>query len=203
MAIFVEKTIFVSGNTIFDGEGSDFSDGTPETHGLFNITGTIESDSLTGGDYDDTIKGGFGSDGLGGHDGNDLLRGGKGRDSLDGGTGDDHIRGGKGRDSLDGGDGSDTLVGARGDDVLKGGNDADLFVFAPDGAADLILDFEDGLDLIDLRAFEGLTFADLVIISGEASGGPGTLVTVDATTSLRLLEIAEGDIDAGDFLFAA
>ena len=57
MASFVEKIINISGSTYVEGRDSDFTGGSPETHGLFRITGTSLSDTLNGGNYDDTIRG--------------------------------------------------------------------------------------------------------------------------------------------------
>ena len=68
---------------------------------MAQITGTDNSDILSGGDADDTILG------LGG---NDTLSGGGGNDTIDGGSGNDVISGGSGTDTLTGGTGADTFV---------------------------------------------------------------------------------------------
>nr|WP_282598128.1 DUF4214 domain-containing protein [Acidovorax sp. JG5] len=65
--------------------------------------------TVTGSDFDDTIKGGAGNDGIDGGDGDDLLDGGAGRDTLLGGEGDDTFVYDAGDASVDGGDDSDTL----------------------------------------------------------------------------------------------
>ena len=57
----------------------------------------------------------------------------------------------KGRDFLKGQDGDDILNGGGGKDKLKGGEGSDVFVFSGTGLGrDIIIDFEDGIDLIDL-----------------------------------------------------
>jgi Ca2+-binding RTX toxin-like protein len=60
-----------------------------------------------------------------------------------------------GNDSMFGGAGNDELNGGSGVDQLYGGEGADTFVFRPgDGAGrDVIRDFEDGLDRINLANF--------------------------------------------------
>ncbi|MFH2088288.1 MAG: M10 family metallopeptidase C-terminal domain-containing protein, partial [Pseudomonadota bacterium] len=86
------------------------------------------------------------SDGTGNASDN-LLRGNRGHNQLDGLGGNDTLLGGAGADVLRGGTGADRLVGGVG---------ADVFVFAAgDGgaslaAADMLYDFEDGIDRIAL-----------------------------------------------------
>ena len=79
-------------------------------------------------------------------------------DSLTGNATDNEIYGGDGQDTIDGKAGNDLLVGGRGADLLTGGTGADRFLFqnAADSTVaetDVILDFEDGVDRIDLSGF--------------------------------------------------
>jgi len=81
--------------------------------------------------------------------GNDAIFGKKGFDSIKGGAGDDWI---------DGGSGNDTIVGGMGQDVLIGRSGKDRFIFraaieSTAAAPDSIVDFQTGLDKIDLRGF--------------------------------------------------
>jgi Ca2+-binding RTX toxin-like protein len=67
--------------------------------------------------------------------------------------------GGVGADTLIGGDGGDTLVGGGGADRLLGGAGADVFRYdsvtdTPDAARDKILDFQPGVDKIDLSRID-------------------------------------------------
>ena len=77
---------------------------------------------------------------------------------LEGGAGNDTLRGGSGNDSLEGGLGADQLVGGSGSDVFVLRSVADSGV----GPAqrDLIVDFERGLDKIDLSALDANAEAD-------------------------------------------
>lgn len=115
--------------------------------------GGLDADVLTGGGGDDSLDGGSGNDSLNGGSGNDTLLGDAGNDTLLGDIGSDVLFGGAANDSLSGGNASDTLTGGIGTDTLNGGSGADVFVFQSiaDGA-DLIEDFQLGIDRIDLSA---------------------------------------------------
>ena len=131
-------------DTVMGGAGDD------------EIDGASDSDVLNAGSGDDTVYGGTGNDILIGQAGNDLLEGEGNNDTLDGGAGDDVLEGGDGNDVLRGRSGEDELAGGLGLDFLTGGADADLFVFRSTGHAglgatrDQILDFEQGVDLINV-----------------------------------------------------
>ena len=105
-----------------------------------------------------------------GNKGDDILEGAEGNDTLAGGKDDDLLEGKAGDDDLRGQKGEDTLIGGAGEDTLEGGNSDDIFVFesltdSTDGAKDLITDFEQGDDLIDLT---GLGFT--AVAAGAGSG---------------------------------
>ena len=79
-------------------------------------------------------------------------------DTLTGSIKDDTIYGGAGNDIISGGGGNDTIVGGAGADRLTGGNGNDVFVYldASDSpASDVITDFSQGSDKIDLSALRG------------------------------------------------
>jgi len=87
-----------------------------------------------------------------------------GDDWLYGGSSTDLLYGGTGNDLLDGGLGADRLNGGAGRDVLRGGAQGDVFVFTPGAGTDTIVDFQAGLDRIEIRAasrLSNLTFTDL------------------------------------------
>ena len=92
---------------------------------------------------------------------------GAGADTLAGGAGGDHLNGGAGDDQLFGLAGDDTLIGGLGTDTLRGGFGRDTFRLeeidrgtAAAGREDRIVDFERGLDRIDVSAVD----------AGEAAG---------------------------------
>lgn len=129
-----------------------------------SVAAGLGADIVLGGGGNDTLHGGLFSSLTGFIEGGasanwqfdqgDLLRGGAGDDLLDGAGGEDTLLGGAG---------SDTLVGSADADQLWGGPGQDVFLFArslgiyggPDsglgpGARDVIQDFRQGEDLIDL-----------------------------------------------------
>jgi VCBS repeat-containing protein len=106
------------------------------------VTGIDDGVASTGGNGADRMEGGDGEDELSGGNGADLLLGGAGHDVLLGGSGDDVLMGGIGRDRLEGG---------RGNDKLFGGQGADLFVFGKTGGADVVADYQSGLDQLLLQ----------------------------------------------------
>lgn len=133
-----------------------------------------------------SMDGGGGRDRLTGRGGDDELRGKGSRDVLAGGSGDDLLFGGRG---------ADRLTGGRGDDRLTGGIHADRFIFNGNAGRDTIRDFEDGIDLVVIRA-SGIDFADLTIRDANA----GAIVEfLDTTIVLR--NMAADQLGVDDFIF--
>lgn len=182
------------------------------------ITGSIGDDKINAHDGDDEIHGGAGKDVLTGHGGNDLiyggtgndnLYGGEGSDTLDGGANNDKLMGGDGDDLLLGGDGNDklwgdagndTLNGGTGKDDLTGGTGADVFVFDSSSKIGRIMDFEDGIDRIDLTglADAGITQFEML---GLAQSGSMAIVTLSGSNRIELVNTDSADLDASDFIF--
>ena len=176
-------------NNVLDGAGGD--DTLLGGSGHDSMLGSTGNDSLDGQNGNDIVNGGFGNDTLLGSDGEDKLIGDVGTDQLFGGKGADTLDGGIGSDSLDGGAGNDVLIGgAFGTDHLTGGAGADLFVFltANDSlaikAADVITDFEVGIDHIDLSAVApgGLAFIGTHAFTAGTPSLRETTNSVDTTT---------------------
>ena len=117
-----------------------------------SIIGTEKSESINGKAGNDTINGMGGDDVLLGGEGNDTIYGGDGQDWLYGWNGDDYLHGEWGDDTLIGGPGNDTLIGGMGNDEyvfqLGSGHDS---IFDGDGTS--FLNFRDGINLSNLRAF--------------------------------------------------
>jgi len=92
------------------------------------------------------------------------LLGGVGADALTGDAAANVLTGGEGNDRLNGNAGNDTLIGGGGKDILTGGTGGDLFKFnsitepAVGGNADIILDFQSGIDKIDLSSIDANLF---------------------------------------------
>ena len=105
------------------------------------------------------------------------IYGGVNADTLSGAGGNDMLFGAGGADVLDGGDGSDSLSGGDGNDTLTGGAGTDRFLSSGfgGGATDVIADFEDTVDILDLSTFFE-TFAD---VSDASTDQPDGSVVID------------------------
>ncbi|MCL1468667.1 Calx-beta domain-containing protein, partial [Argonema galeatum] len=194
---------FLNGNegddTVCGNEGNDTVRGGKNDDIVFGdagndmLFGDLGNDSLCGEDGDDTIYGGNGSDvpigSVGEKDclcggiGNDLLFGNEGEDKINGDEGDDTLYGGKDNDTLTGGGGNDWLSGDLGNDMLRGGSGTDRFVLSPVKGTDIILDFEDNVDLLELRG--NLTFAQLTINQGSDGTSIGITKTGELLATLK------------------
>ncbi|MBW4983338.1 hypothetical protein KZZ07_12365 [Mameliella sp. CS4] len=170
---------------LYGGADQDFvigGDGNDEVDGGFG------HDTVTGNGGDDLVIGGPGNDLLVGQDGSDTLQGDDQNDTLDGGAGNDILEGGDGTDVLRGRNGEDELAGGLGLDFLTGGQDADVFVFRTTAQAgigatrDQVLDFEQGLDVINVVAMAPGNFEFRGTAAFAPSGNP----------ELRLIETAAG-----------
>jgi Ca2+-binding RTX toxin-like protein len=103
---------------------------------------------------------------------------------LTGNSGANLLDGGSGNDTLSGGAGADTLVGGLGVDQLTGGAGADVFVFRTEtdsanfaAIADVITDFVQGQDRIDLSAIDASSLIagnDAFLWAGTAAIGTST-----------------------------
>lgn len=181
------------------GNGNDLIFGMDGNDNLFGNDG---DDELLGGDGFDFLFGGEGRDDLRGGFSNDVLDGGIGKDRLFGDGGSDVLRGGVGNDQLRGGTGSDRLIDGNGSDRLFGEANADVFELERDGKLDVIRDYEDNLDIIDLTRWgEGLEFSDLTI----TQDGNDVLITWDdEVTEVRAADgqIFAFELSLSDFVFA-
>lgn len=127
------------------------------------------ADLISLSDSGDYAHGFGGNDTMRGHGGADLLMGDGGSDVLQGGTGNDSLQGGAGNDRLMGGSGADTFL-------LRSGTTG----------TDVITDFQDGLDRIDITgSFQRASHADGVLITHAG----GTVLIEDA----RLAQITAAD----------
>ncbi|SLN45241.1 Bifunctional hemolysin/adenylate cyclase precursor [Pseudoruegeria aquimaris] len=153
-------------DTLFGGRGKDF------------LSGGDGHDELYGGDWDDELIGNKGDDLLDGGKGRDTLSGHAGKDELLGREGNDLLYGNNGDDTLNGGADDDILAGGTGNDTLRGGAGADRFLFRANEGADVITDFEIGVDEIKMDGIaggaSGLSFADqgadlLITVAGGGS----------------------------------
>ncbi|MFN6977201.1 MAG: calcium-binding protein [Gemmobacter sp.] len=187
------------------------SAGREGTAGQFAVSGTAQADTVVN---RGTIEGGVflnagtdrfdgrggGASLVDGGDGNDTLIGGGGDDTLVGGNASDSLRGGSGDDSLHGGAGADLIVGGVGDDTMTGGAGADTFVFRRGHGDDLITDFQNNIDKLDLRSFR-LTAATLKNDYAQSSGS-GVLIDLTALGggTIQVDGLTYAQLDATDLI---
>ena len=113
------------------------------------------NDTFNLSDENDLARGFDGSDKMRGHLGNDKLYGGNNNDKLYGGKGNDLLKGDAGRDILQGNTGKDTMFGGSGADTFAFVNTSESKAKAK--KADIIKDFQQDTDVIDLSAIDAST----------------------------------------------
>ena len=114
---------------------------------------------------------------------------------ISGSEADDRLTGGIGNEVLLGYEGNDTLNGNGGNNTLTGGNGGDVFVLASGSGSDVITDFVDGTDMLQLAG--DLTFEQLTILPGS----DGTLINLGANLLATLTGIDASLITQEDFIF--
>ena len=153
------------------------------------LLGGGDNDVLRGGGGGDMLRGQAGDDRLLGGDGNDGLRGAGGHDDLRGGAGDDRLFGGGGDDRIVGGAGDDRILGQPGDDRLIGNAGMDMFVFLPNGGNDVVVDFEDDLDMVNVRAFDFANKASVLDLATQVGTDVLFALPDGATVELNNFDI--------------
>ncbi|HIA00197.1 MAG TPA: calcium-binding protein, partial [Candidatus Marinimicrobia bacterium] len=160
-----------------------------------NISGDNSANILLGSNGANTIYGYGGNDILGGHNAsvsngdydNDVLYGGAGNDTLYGTGGECKLDGGTGQDNMTGGNGSDTFI-------IRSGDGGSALT-----DADIIMDFQDGTDVIGLSG--GLSFNDLTIAQGSGSNSSHTIIRITSSGEYLVIvkNISASNISGADF----
>ncbi|CEJ13853.1 Bifunctional hemolysin/adenylate cyclase precursor [bacterium YEK0313] len=120
-----------------------------------------------------------------------------------GNEGNNIITGGSGSDTLSGLAGNDILIGGDGNDILIGGADSDTFVFAANFGKDTINDFSAGAAVGDVIQISSSIFADYAAVrAASAQIGADVLITVDASNSILLKNVALVNLHQNDFQFS-
>jgi Ca2+-binding RTX toxin-like protein len=144
-----------------------------------------------------------------GTEGDDTHRAGSRDNTLYGLGGDDNLGGGKGNDIINLGAGNDTVNGGKGDDTITTGEGNDLIKFNEKGGADVVTDFNRGLDHVllnikvgsnhvdDFQEFVGFLQSGAIQFWGD---GTAIRLTFDNGDSLELQGI--NNIQAQDWQFA-
>jgi Ca2+-binding RTX toxin-like protein len=169
-----------------------------------STAGTSQADLIMTAGGNDNVNSGAGADVVFAGTGNDTVNAGAGDDIVSGGAGNDVLSGGTGNDVIIAGAGDDVLAGGEGADVLSGGAGKDTFQVAANSGDDIIVDFQFGLDKLNLYAntFAALTknvtistFADLqkfitdYTLSVEDLGQDAAKINLDADQSITFLNV--------------
>ncbi len=109
-------------------------------------------------------------------------------DYIFGSNVDNILMGGDGADRLRGHKGNDTLIGGTGDDNLLGGKGVDEFIFNDGDGADVVVDFQNNVDLIRLLDYGFADVAAALATATEVGSdvvfalGDGDVLTVEDIT---------------------
>lgn len=185
------------------------------------IVGNARNNIIEGGAGADWLDGGKGADTLsyassdsavtvslqagtafGGHADDDTFRN---FENLLGSAHGDELAGNSGANRIEGGAGDDNITGGGGNDTLTGGDGDDTFHFAKGFGRDVITDFESGSDLLVLsesllKDYNKDGTADLAdIVFAFKTSGSGLIFTIDAKTSIMLVDIAGTSVTEADF----
>lgn len=124
------------------------------------------------------------------------------------GDGDDIVKAGAGDDVIDGAGGKDTLIGHSGDDIIEGGPGidrisgsagADTFIFSPGFDLDIVFDYADGEDKLDVSAFGFASFEDDIAPTLRTINGKAILDLAPGDR-IVLSGVATNLLDASDFV---
>ncbi len=131
-------------------------------------------------------------------DGFENLIGGAYGDNLVGDVAENALLGFSGNDFLRGGGGNDRLAGGLNDDRLEGGAGRDAFVHRPGDGHDRVLDFEIGVDTLDLR---GHGVSDIEALARYAIERPGSVyLDLPGGDGVVLDGLGRADLYAADIL---
>jgi Ca2+-binding RTX toxin-like protein len=143
---------------------------------------------------------------------NDTKTGTYNRDDLFGGLGDDILKGEDGSDRLFGEQGNDQLFGGYGSDSLYGGLGADQFVLEYFNGStiaqdqDVVIDFTQGQDQIDLRTVGIGDYNTLLILLNDDINGNAVISTNYNNSSsgyyqLKINGLSKNQLQSSDFNF--
>ena len=108
------------------------------------------------------------------------------------------LYGNSGSNKLFGQNGIDKLDGGRGNDSLTGGGNGDTFMFKVRAGDDIVTDFTDGADRIDLQNYKGIDdFGDL----GVKQDGKDVVISLLGGDTITLRGFDKDDLSDADFMF--
>ena len=123
-----------------------------------------------------------------------------GKRNIDGrgNGGNNLITGNLGDNDLVGSGGLDVISGGAGDDRLFGGMQQDVFVFGTDFAHDKIMNFQNGVDLINIDEWDAASNFQRVL--RHTTEKNGNLIIRAGHDQLTIEGMIKAELDAGDFV---
>lgn len=128
----------------------------------------------------------------------DRINGGRGDNLVRGTSGNDRLRALEGDDVLRGFGGNDNLRSIGGNDRFWGGTGADTFVYSTGSGRDRIMDFENGIDRIDVRKWAVMD--DFAELKSHAKNKGGDLWITHGKDALVIEDFTRRQFDASDVL---
>jgi len=109
--------------------------------------------------------------------------------------------GNSGNNSLSGDAGNDWLRGGRGADLLTGGEGADMFEFAARNGKEIVTDFLDGVDTLqlDMGANHDITSVQDLLAHHTHQNGADLIISGDGTTMI-IRNLDRSDLTIADFV---
>ncbi len=144
----------------------------------------------------ENVRGSIHDDDIRGEATGNVLRGNTGDDYLSGRAGADKLFGQFGQDTINGGNGNDLIQGGQGDDILRGGAARDRFIFEVNGDHDIVRDFEDGFDKIDVIDFGFANAAAAIAAASQV--GNHVVFSFGTGDTARIDNFNIADLDATD-----
>jgi Ca2+-binding RTX toxin-like protein len=126
--------------------------------------------------------------------------GGKANLNLTGNANAEFLHGNDGDNQIKGGGGDDFIYGGKGADILTGQGGADHFFFSTGDGHDVVSDYQDGSDVLELGLLKGITsFDDLK--QNHTTEHNGDLIIHVGSDHLVIHDLDKQDFDAKDVSF--
>ncbi|QKF71488.1 calcium-binding protein [Campylobacter geochelonis] len=119
-------------------------------------------------------------------------------DTIHSNSGNDIINGGSGDDYINAGAGNDIITGGKGNDSLQGGKGNDTYVFGKEFGKDVVINYKDSINEIDIIKFiDGIRKEDLIF---KQTNLDLTIAIKDTNDSILIQNFYKTYTDKADFI---